>query len=447
MFSKILQKVESSALNHAARNGGLRCPNCGASHAAPNVSPGDLLDCPECGGRSVARSWVSSGGAPRGWADRRPVDTEIQRKSRDDGALMWDIPATGKSGGFLFFAIFWCTITGVVSGGFLMALLFGEPAEGKDSVSPVVIAPMLLLFFGIFWAIGLGMFYVAARNKWARTRVVVTGDEVILGRRLFGRVTEKRVKRSEVDDVRTEEFYRSNETPVYGITIQAGKRRLKFGTVLREDEKGWLAADIRRELLGEPVREQAPVPGKAHTGAPSSRPFSLLIPDAGKHLWPLAIVLTLMGIGFAVLGFFVIDPPGGVDRDAPGSVRIFDAIFTFLTSGFRLVWLLISLAMTAGGVWMGVSLVRKRGVERRLEGDASVIAIRKVKLGRIISEETFPRGEISGIFTSPSGHSNGKPMNRIDLQLRNQTKTLVYWVDADVAERFVAEVQGHFWSA
>jgi hypothetical protein len=448
MFSKILQKIESSAFQHAARKGELRCPNCGASLASPSASPGDVLDCPECGGHSVARSWVSSGGPPRGWADRPPADTKIQRKSRDDGALMWDIPASGKSGGFLFFAIIWCTITGLVSGGFLMAFLFGEPAKGKDSVSPVVIGPILLLFFGIFWAIGLGMFYVAARNKWARTRVVVTSDEVILGRRLFGRVMEKRVPRSEVSEVNTEEFYQSNDTPVYGIAIHAGKRKLKFGTVLREDEKGWLAADIRRELLGEEASKAMPVQSTTGSAVPSTRSFSLLIPDTGKHLWPFAIVLTLMGIGFAVAGFFVIDPPtGGMDRDGPLFTRIFDAVFTLFTTGFRFVWLLISLAMTAGGVWMGVSLLRKREVERRFEGDASVVAIRKVKLGRIISEETFPRSEVSGVFTSSSGHSNGRPMNRIDLQLRSETKILAHWVAVDAAERFVAEAQGYLWEA
>jgi hypothetical protein len=59
-----------------------------------------------------------------------------------------------------------------------------------------------------------------------------------------------------------------------------------------------------------------------------------------------------------------------------------------------------------------------------------------------MSEETFPRSDVSGVFTSSSGHSNGKPMNRIDLQLRNQSKTLAHWVDADAAERFVSEVEG-----
>jgi hypothetical protein len=352
---------------------------------------------------------------------------------------MWDIPASGKSGGFLFFAIFWCTITGVVSGGILMAMLFGKPPEGSDSAPRLVVVPIMILFFSIFWAIGLGMLYVAARNKWARTRVVVTGDEVILGRRLFGRVMEKRVPRGEVTEVKTEEFYRSNETPVFGVAIHAGKRKLKFGTVLREDEKGWLAADIRGELLGGPVPKSAPAPEAARSGIPSMRSFSLPIPNADRHLRPLAIVLTLMGIGFMVGGFFVIDPPEGVEREAPGIVRVFEAIFTVLTSGFRFVWLLVSLAMTAGGAWMWVNLARKRGSELRLEGDASVVAIRKMQHGRILSEETFPRGEVSGLISSPSGHSNGKPMHRIDLQLRHQSKTLAYWVDADAAERFVAE--------
>ncbi len=450
MIAGLLRKLETKAFLHAARKGGLRCPACGAPRAAPDSSPDSMLDCPECGARGVAREWVVSGGQPRGWADRPPADTRIQRKSRDDGAMMWDIPASGKSGGFLFFAIFWCGITAVVSGGFLMAFLFGEPAKGNGSVSPVVIAPFLLLFFGIFWAIGLGMLYVAVRNKWAGTRVVVTGDEVVLGRRLFGHVREKRLPRHEVTDVLAEEFYRSNEKPVYGVTIAAGKRKLKFGTMLREDEKGWLAADLRRVLCGEPGRKASPAcqkPGDAESPrVASSRSFSLAIPGAGKHLWPLAVILTLMGLGFVAIGLFLIDPPAGIGRDASGIERVLDMLFSVVSGGFRFMWLLFSATMAAAGIWLWVRLIRGRGVERRLEGDALVVAIRKVKHGLILGEEaSFSRGDVLGLSTSSSGHSNGRPMNRIELRLRDKSKTLAYWVEASAAEAFVASAMGSLW--
>ena len=448
MFAKILGKFEQAAFSKALRNGELRCPDCGATHQGPVSSVDDWLTCPECAGQSAAREWVMGGGVPRGWADRPPQNTLIRRQKREDGAIRWLIPASGKSGGFLFFAIFWCTITAVVSGGFAAALLFGKPAEGSNSMPAWVAAPFLLLFFGLFWAIGLGMLYIAARNKWGRMEVRITGDEVVLSRALFRWKTEKRLPRHEVDAVRAEEFYSSNETPVYGVTIQAGKRKLKFGTMLREDEKGWLAADLKRVLSGESAQAvrsvRAQPPGERVL---SSQAFSLPIPNAGKHLWAVAVLLSLIGLGFVALGIFVIDGGRGAmsDDHAPGAVRVFDAFFHLFDQGFRGIWILMSSMMALGGIGLTAHLLRNRHVERKLEGDAAVVAIRKLRHGRVLKEQVFPRDDVRDLRTSRSGDSNGKPMNRIDLQVGGQTHTLAYWVDAGVAERFVAEVRACLW--
>lgn len=446
MISKLFGKIEQAAFRSALRKGGLRCPSCGAHPVAAVQSPDDVLTCADCGGRSAAREWVMSGGVPRGWADRPPADTGIRRETRDDGAIRWLIPASGKSGGFLFFAVFWCGITAVLSGGFLMAILFGKPAEGSNAAPLWIVTPLLLLFFGIFWAVGLGMFYVAARNKWARTGVMVTRDEVVLVRTLFGRKSEKRLPRVAGADVSVDEFYRSNNTPVYGIKIKAGGKKLKFGSMLREDEKGWLAADLRRVLCGEPeppVRHESPV--EDATLVASNRAFSLPIPDAGKHLWTMAVMLTLMGLGFMVVGVFVIKGSDGAGGDGSGAAQAFDLVFWLMSNGFRVIWTLISAVMTIIGVWLLVRSIRNRGTERCLEGDASVVAIRRKRHGMVLSEETFPRSDVSDLRTSSSGHANGKPMSRIDLMVGGKTKTLAWWVDSGSAERFVTEARGLLW--
>lgn len=446
MISKLFGKIEQAAFRSALRKGRLRCPSCGAHPAATVTTPDDWLTCAECGGKSAACEWVMSGGVPRGWADRPPADTGIRRETRDDGAIRWLIPPSGKSGGFLFFAVFWCAITAVVSGGFLMAILFGKPAEGSNAVPPWIFVPLLLLFFGIFWAVGLGMFYVAARNKWSRTGLMVTSEEVVLVRTLFGRKTEKRLPRAAVEGVSAEEFYRSNETPVYGIMIKAGAKKLKFGSMLRDDEKGWLVADLRRVLLGEtvrPVRHGTPVED-AHLAA-STRAFSLPIPDAGKHLWTMALMLTLMGLGFMAVGLFVIKGAPAGSGSGAGAERAFDLLFWLLSNGFKVIWTLFSAVMTTIGVWLLVRAIRNRGTERCFEGDASVVAIRRKRHGMVLSEETFARSEVSDLRTSSSGHVNGQPMNRIDLLAGGKTKTLASWVDAVAAERFVAEARGFLW--
>jgi hypothetical protein len=109
------------------------------------------------------------------------------------------------------------------------------------------------------------------------------------------------------------------------------------------------------------------------------------------------------------------------------------------------IWTLISTVMAIVGIWLWTSQLRNRKTERCLEGDASVVAIRRKRHGMVLSEEAFPRTGVTDLRTSSSGHSNGKPMNRIDLLADGKTKTLAWWVDADAAERFVAEARGFLW--
>lgn len=446
MFSKILNKLDDMQFRNALRHGGLRCPSCGAVHPRSDVSQDEILSCLECEQEDLVRNWVHLSGPPRGWADRPPSDTTIKRMVCDDGDIVWNIPASGKSGGLLFFAIFWCTITGIVSGGFLFAFLFGDFSSSEDSGILKWIAPVMVLFFGVFWAIGLGLMYAAVRNKWARMRVMVTRDEVVLGTMIFGRVKEKRLPRLEVSDVKTEEFYSNDDTPVYGINIQGGKQKLKFGTSLRDDEKAWLAADLKRELFGEPAKMKASLLQKPLVVGPvpavSLRSFSLLIPDAKKHLWPIGIMLVIIGCAFIAVGIYFIEPTGKSDVDVGRGFRIFESLFSFLSSGFRVLWLLLSSVMTVAGMAICWRLHSRKDIERRLEGDATTVSIREVQRGIILSEQKFPRVEVKSVVTSISGHSNGKSMHRIDLILKQQSQTLARWVDARVAEEFATSAIG-----
>jgi hypothetical protein len=443
MISRMIQKIDQSSFQKAVSKSGLQCPACGAESSVSAITPGELLTCGECGKRDVARSWVQSDRMPRGWANRPPADTKIQRLVCEDGDIVWDIPPSGKSGGFLFFAIFWCTITALVSGGFLTTLLFGEPQEGGNVASLKWMVPALVLFFLIFWAVGLGMMYVALRNKWARFRVMVTPAEVVLGQSLFQRVREKRVPRGEVSDVSTAVFYESNDTPVYGVQITAGKRNLKFGSVLRDDEKAWLVADLKAVLFGQQVGENAlsigPVAVESQSHVQGTKPFSLPIPGASKQLRTLGIAFFVMGCIFVGIGIFVIEPEDSVMRKPVDHFSVMESVFSVFTFGFKGIWLVMSSLFAVAGLMILLRLWSRRGVQRRLEGDAKTIAIREARRGETLREEVFPREEIKAVVSSVNGHSNGKPMSRVELILRDRAKTLAYWVDSREAETFVAE--------
>lgn len=387
-------------------------------------------------------------GEPRGWADRPPPGNRIRREEKPDASLVWYLPAGGKFGGFLGFGLFWTALTAVVSGVILSAVVFGTPAEGADTVPRWILVPILLVFFGLFWAIGLGMLSLAARNKWERVRLRVAGDEVILSRKLFGWVRHKRIRREAVREVTAEEFYRSNERPVYGIRVGGGREKLKFGTMLSGDEKGWMAADLRRVLLGEPsVRRGTAAEAKGRQA--SSRAFSVVLPTARKHLWPLAVFLTFIGVAFTGVGIFLIpgEEFGSPGKDSPGFARVLDFLFDVLSRGFFAMWILASAAMTAGGLWLWVHLHRGRNVERKLEGDATVVAVRKYRHGLILSERSWPRGDIKAVRAAASGHSNGHPMKRITLLAGNKEIALARWVDADAADAVVEQAKSALWDA
>ena len=54
----------------------------------------------------------------------------MKRELISDDAVVWEIPAKGKFGFFMFFAVMWLGITVLVSGGFLITILTGGEVEG-----------------------------------------------------------------------------------------------------------------------------------------------------------------------------------------------------------------------------------------------------------------------------------------------------------------------------
>jgi len=93
--------------------------------------------------------------------------------------------------------------------------------------------------------IGLALAYTGLRTRFA-THLLYLGPEFVrLQRTLFARKTNYDLPTAEIVHVKQAEFYRQNYRPVHGIEISAGKRRIRFGSTLSPDEKGWLCQEIR----------------------------------------------------------------------------------------------------------------------------------------------------------------------------------------------------------
>jgi hypothetical protein len=364
--------------------------------------------------------------------DQAPANTQISRQTDITSATVWNIPASGKSGGFMLFAVFWCAITGGVSAGFIFA---GKSGNGFPN------AWLEFPFFGVFWAVGLGMFYAACRAKYATHRLSVNRTSITLCRELFGRTKEKSLPTDSVQSVAQVEFYQRNYQPVRGIEIKGNRGKLRFGSTLTGEEKAWLVADLKRVVLGVPSRAAAPVRTEGPSRTRQSH-FSIPLPRPGGSALAAGILLTAMGVGFILVGVFVIGAaPGGPGGGGPGFVKTVESFFRFVDGGFRLIWTLISTGMAGIGVSVLIGYIRSRGQEICLQGNDVEVALRTTRSGRVVTERVFPRDSVTGIRASSSGTRNDKTMKRIELLAGGKAQQLVRWLDGEHADAFVAEVR------
>jgi hypothetical protein len=429
LIEKLTAKATKAALDRAFAKGLMRCPNCGRKANKAPVDIQTLLRCESCGTDSLPVDWRPDLTAvPAAHPDQIPAGTRIRREGTGTGECVWQIPASGKFGFFLFFGLFWTAITAAVSGAFL----FGSPAGGQET-QPWFLYP----FFAIFWAIGLGMLYAAVRNKYARHRITVTRDLVALRREMFGRIKEKSLVTSQVASVAQIEFYQQNYQPVYGVEIRGQGGKLRFGTTLREEEKAWLVADIRRAVFGE-----------GHAGTAAARPpemiaaqrqssFSFPLPAGPKGHWIIGFIFILVGVGAIAMGSF-----HGPDFPKPekDDMDRIDEVFNGLFNLFSLIPIIVGLVFGGIGVAMVYSTWPGREREVRLEGDETQVALRTYQHGRVIKEQSFPRSSVSGVRATRTGDVNGKPMKRIDLIVNGKAHRITRWTAGDAADGWADDV-------
>ena len=392
----------------------LTCPGCGekpASHPR-----GEVVICGHCGTKASVAEWAASAkeNVFVGRADSPPV-TNIHRESTPSSTV-WNIPANGKLGFFMFFGTFWCLITGLVSGGFLFTVLTGGKIEGD--------MPQWLLipFFGIFWIVGLVMLSMGVREKWLRHRLTVAAGELVLRREMFGRHREKTLAVADITSVEQKEFYQKNYQPVHGIEIKASSGKLRFGSTLTPEEKAWLIADLREVVFGSAPSVIQPASHERRSGH-----FSVEIPSARKHLWPLAIMLIVIGGTFIVVGVKLMnDPTSGGRSNGPS---------------FEAVWVSFAAGMVIGGTYLSIRLLRDRHLVKKLEGNDTEIAIRSYRNGRVWNEKIFSRQTVADIRAFVSGNSNGRTMKRLEIIVSDKAEPLARWIDGEAADALVREVR------
>jgi len=235
-----MRSIQEFLWEQVKKMGKAHCPACGEQVALPEEFAAGFdseVSCGHCGGRWALKELAgrSGGGDGLGRAARvaRPEGTAVREIGLEDGTRAWVVPATGKSGGLVFFGGVWTAFTLF----FVVAILV---AEGEGWGFETV---MGLLFTAGFLAVGVGL--IVAGWRVARTEVrVAVGD---YGLRMEKRQGERRKIKvlGRIDRVEIVVLYTANKRPVHGIEIEGEGRRIRFGAGLGRDEKEWLAGELR----------------------------------------------------------------------------------------------------------------------------------------------------------------------------------------------------------
>ena len=443
MFKRIIDGLESAHLRSKLKGGYLVCPDCGSR---PNNLPGkqdQLLTCRLCGTKASIAEWTADEAqvSMLARADNPPIGTKIRESDDGMGGTVWEIPASKKFNFFLFFALFWLGITAAVSGGFIFALIDGAEIEGNFPTWGII------PFLSIFWIIGLVMLNLGLRQMLAKHKITVSGGRLIYRQEMIGLSKVKTLSCHGMKSVERKEFYQQNYTPVYGIEIKGTEGKIRFGSILKDDEKLWLVAAIRQAVFGKPEQSEASAPDaetlgtiKVGGGQLKGLAFSEVVPNQSRTTLLSGLICAAIGLGLLFVGIKLI---GGEPLPAreDGKTYIFNLVFWIFDSGFLVIWIIITSIFAIAGIGMALSALRNRGGEQRIEGNSSEISIRTYKRGFIAKDESFPRSDVTDIRASASGSLNGKPMKRVELIIGDKAKNIARWMDGEKADELVKQIR------
>lgn len=172
-----------------------------------------------------------------------PKGVGIQVVDSSDDRLVIAIPPGGKRArGIGCFAFAWLAITVPVSAVFLLV----DDANWEGGEAPPLY--VLIPFFGIFWAVGIGMLIAWVRMRFTQIYLAVEREQFAIQKMLFGRKKLLKIPLDNQSRAGLVESYRENERPVYAVQIEGIGATEKFGTGLSYEEKHWLTSTINQFL-------------------------------------------------------------------------------------------------------------------------------------------------------------------------------------------------------
>lgn len=172
-----------------------------------------------------------------------PAGVGIQVVESSEKRLVIAIPPGGKRArGIGCFAFAWLAITVPVSAVFLLV----DDANWDGGKAPPLY--VMIPFFGIFWAVGIGMLIAWVRMRFTQIYLAVEHEQFAIQKMLFGRKKLLKIPLDNQSRAELVESYRENDRPVYAIQMEGIDKTEKFGTGLSYEEKSWLTTSINRFL-------------------------------------------------------------------------------------------------------------------------------------------------------------------------------------------------------
>jgi hypothetical protein len=218
------------------------CQSCRASLEDDQFASTGVAECPFCGAAlpdlgapAVVHPLDSDeqSAEPRALVPGLPAGSRVQLMEAGRDRQVIYIPPGGKETTSLgCFALFWNLFMVVFTGAWL-----GPAGHGGLPIA-------LFLFFGLFWAVGLGMLYFWIRMRFTRTYLLLERERIVVQRVLFGRKTTAETLLGADSKAGLVEAYRSNNVPVHTVTINGIGGTAKFGTPLSRPEKDWFVETI-----------------------------------------------------------------------------------------------------------------------------------------------------------------------------------------------------------
>lgn len=318
---------------------------------------------------------------------KQPDESDIEVEEAADGVTL-KVPPAGVwegSKGLLVFSIFWNGFMAIVTGAFVFS---NDGPKGKDLF---IVVP----FFGLFWAVGIGLALGAINMGKRRAVLAVVGDRLLaLQTGIFGGKRQQWQK-EEILEIRSGPSGMTvNDVPVLELQI-VPVTGSKFGMLSGRDETElrWVAAKLRHALRIKwqddgttPFRERAEQPDTSDVNLEQRGDgLTLTVPPAGifsgsKGLMTVALGWNgIVGIITAVLiGVLVW-----------GQTEVWFGLLIL-----SIFWV-IGLALLLGAVHMGT-----RRAVLAVVGEELLVMQTSI-FGK--KEHRWQRGDVNDIRTGPSG--------------------------------------------